>query len=218
MRKNETIQAAAYVKDIVPEVSFSQLFTIMDIDNDKMVTLDELFHELNLINDCLMQDELIAESRSDLDKLHVKLTNTSLDEVFTLSNFKSFWSQLRAANVNLFIDKLGSIPEESPVFALGDWFSKLDPLKRVLHHEEWVECYGSVLCIFVKQNLPGQEFASRSSSCTDSEKGILLTDENYQQILNTNNIEELNNIGPITVFDVMMLNCMISVHHPYCTK
>ena len=102
--------------------------------------------------------------------------------------------------MNLFLDKLGSIPEESPTFALGDWFSKLDPLKSVLHHEEWVECYRSILCIFVKQNLPGQESASRSSSCTDSEKGILLTDENYQQILNTNNIEELNNIGPITVF------------------
>ena len=184
MRKNETIKAAEYAKDIVPEISFNQIFTIMDIDNDRLVTLDEFFNELNMTVDGSMK------VHSNLENLKVKLTNTTLDEDFTLPKFKLFWSQFMAANVKLSIDKLELIPEESISGVTQDWLSRLDAVKlHVLYREFW-ECYKST---------------------------FLLTDTNFQEIFYS--VQEPSNmVGISTAINVMMFNCMISVFHPYFTK
>ena len=79
---------AELVNKYLPESTFNQTFSIMDINNDTIVTLDEFFNTLNVVVKKVFHEGYASDMLIDLSKLESKLANNSLDTEMALSEFK----------------------------------------------------------------------------------------------------------------------------------
>ena len=88
MNNNETIKTAELVNSYLPQITVSQTFSVMNTNNDTVVTLDEFFNTLNVLVRSSMHEESASEMLINLSKLESKLTNTSLDIEMNLPELK----------------------------------------------------------------------------------------------------------------------------------
>ena len=99
MNNNETIKTAELVNSYLPQITVSQTFSVMNTNNDTVVTLDEFFNTLNVAVKSAIHEESVSELLINLSTLESKLTNTTLDIEMSLPELQSFSSLFIAAQM-----------------------------------------------------------------------------------------------------------------------
>ena len=113
MKKIETIANAMLVNSFFTESTFNQTFSIMDMNNDTVVTFGEFFNTLNLVVKKAFLEESVPEVLINLSKLESKLTNTPIDIEMTLPILKLFSSLFIAGQVYFALEEFKLGPYET---------------------------------------------------------------------------------------------------------